>query len=92
MKHTKIELSKLHQDYDSYVLTDNDKNRIKPIKDILKSHGISFKYWARSSSSAVTKQDADGNVTPVQPDSTELQSIPPSPIICTVRYLPASKG
>ena len=45
MNNTKIELSKLDQDYDSYVLTDNDKNRIKPIKDILRSQGISFKYF-----------------------------------------------
>lgn len=45
MNNTKIELSKLHQDYDSYVLTDNDKNRIKPLKDVLRTHGISFKYF-----------------------------------------------
>ena len=35
MNNTKIDISKLHSDYDSYVLTNHDKNRIKSLKDII---------------------------------------------------------
>jgi len=38
-------LDKLNTDYDSYVLNDNDKNRIKPILKELTIHNLSFKYF-----------------------------------------------
>ena len=38
-------LDKLNTDYDSYVLNDNDKNRIKPILKQLILHNLSFKYF-----------------------------------------------
>ena len=38
-------IDKLNKDYDSYVLSDNDKNRIKPILKELTIHNLSFKYF-----------------------------------------------
>tara|TARA_B000000557_G_scaffold262469_1_gene263335 strand:- start:425 stop:1132 length:708 start_codon:yes stop_codon:yes gene_type:complete len=45
VNNTKIDISKLHSDYDSYVLTNNDKNRIKPLKDIIRNNDINFKFF-----------------------------------------------
>ena len=45
VNNTKIDISKLHTDYDSYVLTNNDKNRIKPLKDIIRNNDINFKFF-----------------------------------------------
>ena len=45
MNNTKIEISKLHSDYDSYELTNNDKNRIKPLKDTVRDNDITFKFF-----------------------------------------------
>ena len=45
MNNTKIEISKLHSDYDSYELTNNDKNRIKPLKDTVIDNDITFKFF-----------------------------------------------
>ena len=45
VNNTKIDISKLHTDYDSYVLTNNDKNRIKPLKDTVRDNDITFKFF-----------------------------------------------
>ena len=45
MNTTKIDLSKINQDYDSYVLSNDDRNRIKPLINVLRTQGISFKYF-----------------------------------------------
>ena len=45
MNTTKIDLSKINQDYDSYVLTNEDRNRIQPLINVLRTHRISFKYF-----------------------------------------------
>ena len=45
MNNTKIELSKLNQDYDSYVLSEQDKKRIKGLKIVTESNELSFKYF-----------------------------------------------
>ena len=45
MNNTKIDISKLHSDYDSYVLTNHDKNRIKSLKDIIRNNDINFKFF-----------------------------------------------
>ena len=45
VNNTKIDISKLHTVYDSYVLTNNDKNRIKPLKDIIRNNDINFKFF-----------------------------------------------
>ena len=45
MNNNKIDLRQLHQDYDSYVLTDKDKTRIKGLKIVTESNELSFKYF-----------------------------------------------
>ena len=45
MNNNKIDLRQLHQDYDSYVLTDKDKKRIKGLKIVTESNDLSFKYF-----------------------------------------------
>ena len=45
VNNTKIDISLLNKDYDSYVLTNNDKNRIKPLKDIVRDNDINFKFF-----------------------------------------------
>ena len=45
MNNTKIDISKLHSDYDSYVLTNHDKNRIRSLKDTIRNNDINFKFF-----------------------------------------------
>ena len=45
MNNTKIDLRQLNQDYDSYVLTDKDKERIKGLKIVTESNELGFKYF-----------------------------------------------
>ena len=45
MKLIKLDTTKILKDYSNYTLTNIDKNRIKPLLELIKDHNINFKYF-----------------------------------------------